>query len=410
MKIRKNRIVWKSVLLFLSIMLCSKFIYGLLEEGALSKLPKRKDMIAFAYENAIYQSSPLLYFMEDSRLDSIAERVFCKLSPLYAYTSRKEKNDAWKESKIVIEEVEDFSLIRESTTEKREEKSEEEVEDAVMIEEIVQEAEKEDYAANVKLPAVLYTKEQLQDPEFILKTFFTVDPTTNISLEQLSYDKLLGYDASMQKTRDKKPQILIYHTHSQETFADSVPGDATTSIVAVGERLAQILSKEYGYCVLHHMGEYDKESRDYAYANAAKGLEKVLAENPTIEVIIDVHRDAVKEDTHLVKNVDGIQMAQFMFFNGMSYTNAMGHISRLPNPYIQENLSFAFQLKVLADEYYPGLTRKTYLKGYRYNMQYRPRSLLIEIGAQNNTVEEAKASCEPIAYLLSLVLTGKNRQ
>ena len=151
------------------------------------------------------------------------------------------------------------------------------------------------------------------------------------------------------------------------------------------------------------------ESRDDAYAKAAVGLEEVLAQNPSIEVIIDLHRDAVAEGNKLVTNIQGMDMAQFMFFNGLSYTRARGELTSLQNPYIQENLSFAFQMKLTADEYYPGLTRKTYLKGYRYNLQYRPKSLLIELGAQTNTVEEAMNACKPMAHIISMVLKGENK-
>jgi len=106
-------------------------------------------------------------------------------------------------------------------------------------------------------------------------------------------------------------------------------------------------------------------------------------------------------------DLNGKQTAQFMFFNGLSYTKAHGDIDYLQNPYIDENLAFSFQMQVIANEYYPGLTRRIYLKGYRYNMHLRPRSLLIELGAQTNTVEEIKNACAPIAHILDLELSGK---
>lgn len=253
-----------------------------------------------------------------------------------------------------------------------------------------------------------YVLAQLQSTDFIKKTFYTEDATTLIQPNQIKYDMLMGYDATL-KQGVEAPQILIYHTHSQEGYIDSTQ-DASTTILGVGEHLSEILRKEYGFNVLHHMGQYDVASRDDAYANAAIGLEEVLNQNPSIEVIIDLHRDAVAEGEKLVTTIQGQEMAQFMFFNGLSYTKAKGELTSLPNPYIQENLSFAFQMKYAADEYYPGLTRKTYLKGYRYNMQYRPKSLLIELGAQTNTVEEAMNACRPLAHIISMVLKGENKQ
>lgn len=261
----------------------------------------------------------------------------------------------------------------------------------------------------VKEKAVTYLPQQLIDPQFIKKEFYTEDATTSIDINKLQVDKLLGYDATL-KQDATAPQILIYHTHSQEAYADSVPGDVSDTIMGVGEYLTAILQKQYGYNVLHHLGQYDVESRDYAYSNAAQGLEEVLAQNPSIEVMIDLHRDEMREDVRLVTEVQGKTVARFMFFNGLSYTKERGEITSLPNPYIQENLAFAFQMKLAAEEYYPGLTRKSYLKGYRYNLQYRPKSLLIELGAQTNTVEEAMNACLPMAHILDMVLRGEMQE
>lgn len=255
---------------------------------------------------------------------------------------------------------------------------------------------------------VFFDKGKLCDTEYLKKLFYTEDPTTMIKDEQLNYNKLMEYDATL-KQDNSQPQILIYHTHSKEGYIDSNPEDAATTIMGVGEYLSAILRKEYGYNVLHHLGQYDLEGRDYAYSNAAAGLEKVLQDNPSIEVIIDLHRDAVKEGTRLVTKQNGVEMAQFMFFNGLCYTRQLGELTSLPNPYIQENIAFSFQMKLAAEEYYPGLTRKSYLKGYRYNLQYRPKSLLIELGAQTNTLNEAMNSCIPLAQLIDMVLSGENK-
>ena len=79
----------------------------------------------------------------------------------------------------------------------------------------------------------------------------------------------------------------------------------------------------------------------------------------------------------------------------------------LPNPYISENLAFSFQLQMKAAQYYPGLTRNIYLQSLRYNLHFRPRSLLIESGTQLNTVEEEYNAMEPLADILNQVLRGQ---
>lgn len=409
MSTRKKKLLWKVAYLCIVAFICGCFMRLLQDEKKDKTFNIKELLVKGVVENAIYQNAPIIEFMDRSDGFDLGNVALNQLSPLHSYLKREKPDEMWKESKITIEEIEDFAEINKTKSLIKDLEPEDKKE--VEVESVPQNLEKEVVSQSVeKEPVKRFTKEQLQDANFILKNFYTVDPTTNISMERLSYDKLMGYDASLKKAKSDGPQILIYHTHSQEVFADSIPGDSQTSVVGVGERLARILREKYGFNVLHHLGEYDKESRDYAYSYAAKGLQEILDENPSIEVVIDLHRDAVKEDTRLVTKLGEQDVAKFMFFNGMSYTNALGPLDSLPNPYIQENIAFAFQLKLLAEEYYPGLTRKTYLKGYRYNMQYLPKSLLIEVGAQNNTVEEAYAVCEPIAHLLSMVLTGRNRQ
>ncbi|HIX78143.1 MAG TPA: stage II sporulation protein P [Candidatus Fusicatenibacter merdavium] len=253
-------------------------------------------------------------------------------------------------------------------------------------------------------------REQLADFNYLLNNFFVVDPTTTALESQINADTLLGMDMSLEKDPDN-PQILIYHTHSQEGFADSVDGDTSTTVIGVGDYLAQLLQERYGYQVLHITDTFDivdgQIDRSAAYNYAEPVISQALQEHPTIEIVIDLHRDGVDESKHLVTEVNGKQTAQVMFFNGLSRTNQNGEISYLPNPYIEDNLAFSFQLEYLAKQYYPGYTRCIYLKGYRYNLHLKPRSLLLEVGAQTNTVEEAKNAMEPFADLLYKVLNGE---
>ena len=247
---------------------------------------------------------------------------------------------------------------------------------------------------------------QLADYETLVRNFYAIDANTMAGSDQLSVEKLLGMDMTLPQ-EGAGPQILIYHTHSQEAFADSVPGDVNTGIVGVGECLTKILTEQYGYRVLHHTGQYDVETRDNAYSRALPAVEQILAENPSIQVIIDLHRDEVAEETKLVTDIQGRPTARFMFFNGLSRTRKTGDIDYLANENQEANLAFSFQMQLKAAEYYPGLTRRIYLKGYRYNMHLRPRTLLVELGAQNNTVEEAINACDPLAHILDMVLKGE---
>lgn len=243
-----------------------------------------------------------------------------------------------------------------------------------------------------------------QELEDLIKDFYIVDESTRADSSLINIENLTSFDCTIDKNAEG-PQILIYHSHSQEDFADSVPGDESTTIVGAGEKLARLLEEEYGYQVLHHTGVYDKPSRDEAYSNALPAIEQVLEENPTIQVVIDLHRDAVPENTKLVTTIDGKDYARFMFFNGLCRTTS-GPISYLYNPYLQENLAFSFQAEVIAESYFPGITRKIYLKAWRYNMHLRARNMLIELGAQTNTVEEVMNTCDILAFVLDSVLSG----
>lgn len=258
----------------------------------------------------------------------------------------------------------------------------------------------------VEEPVYRYQWEELQSFEELKKAFYAIDSTTTADSTLLNVQKLLSADMRMQGSNDK-PQILIYHTHSQEGFADSVPGDESTTIVGAGEKLAQVLRDKYGYNVIHHTESFDKESRDASYGNALPAIEEVLAQNPSIEVVIDLHRDEMPADRRLVVELQGRPTAQFMFFNGLSRSAKSGVIESLENPYLDDNLAFSFQMQTASNEYYPGIARRIYLKAYRYNMHMRPKSLLIELGAQNNTVEEIMNAIDPLAHILHLVLAGE---
>ncbi|MCI8991285.1 MAG: stage II sporulation protein P [Eubacterium sp.] len=252
---------------------------------------------------------------------------------------------------------------------------------------------------------VEYSYEKLSDFDYLISNFYLVDKTTTIAREQLNAAEMLAKDMHMQKNEDgsMKTSILIYHTHSQEEYADHVEGDVESTVIGVGNYLAALL-EEKGFSVIHDTGAYDLEGRSTAYTRAAESLEQILAEHPEIEVIIDLHRDGVAESTHMQTEVNGTVSAPIMFFNGLSHTTSTGDIAYLPNPYIADNLALSFQLQLAAAEYYPGFTRPIYLKGYRYNMHYLPKSLLVEVGAQTNTSEEAKNAMVPLADLLYKVL------
>ena len=251
----------------------------------------------------------------------------------------------------------------------------------------------------------VYDRQDLNDYNFC-QQFYTVTSITSLTKEIFRPSEFL--DKDMKITHDSSsPQILIFHTHSQEKFADSTDDDST--ILGVGDYLTELLTGK-GYNVIHDRSVYDyvdgKLDRSKAYTYAEQGIESILESNPSIEVVIDLHRDGVADTTHLVTEVDGRQMAKIMFFNGISYSNVKGNINYLYNPYRDDNLAMSLQMHLIGEAYYPGFLRRNYINAYRYCLHERAKSMLIEAGAQTNTFEEVKNAMEPLADMLDKLLTG----
>lgn len=269
--------------------------------------------------------------------------------------------------------------------------------------------DKSEETRQASVPTMDLSMERLNDFEYLVSNFYTVDSVTYINPSELNASELLGKDLRIDLSTGGS-KILIYHTHSQETFADS-DNDPSTSIVGIGRYLTEILNNKYKIPTMHHEGVYDlingKLDRSEAYEFAKPEVEQILAENPSIEVVIDLHRDGVADTTHLVTEINGKPTAQIMFFNGLSRTRVNGDLAGMANPYLQDNLAFSLQMKIVAETKYPGFARRNYLRGYKYNMDLMPRMLLIEAGAQTNTVEEMRNAMEVLADLLNSVLTGR---
>lgn len=304
--------------------------------------------------------------------------------------------DALHIDKSVLDEMERENQIH--SRENQEDLTEEEGENTSEMPEKTQVKEFQEPA----YPAYTYDWSEKWDYEGLISNFYAVDNSTRLKEEYADLDKLLYQDLTVNQEAEGS-QILIYHTHASEGFMDSVPGDLSTTIVGAGDKLTELLEEKYGFRVLHHREVYDSV-RDNAYNETLPVITQLLEENPTIEVVIDLHRDAVSGDRKLVMDLQGRPTARFMFFNGLSYGRKSGDITYLENPYIQENLAFSFQAQVAANEYYPGIARKVYLKAYRFNMHLKPKSMLIELGAQNNTIEEILNACDPLAHILAIVL------
>ncbi len=238
------------------------------------------------------------------------------------------------------------------------------------------------------------------DHEYLKQNFYTIDTTTSVTKDLLDPVKLLKTDVSL---KDGDGTILIYHTHSKEGYCDSRPGVEEDSVVGVGELLAEKL-REKGFKVIHLTHVYDVVNGHWnreAYNTALPDLKSVIAENPDIKVTIDLHRNSgVKK---ALCEVGGKDCAQIMFFNGICRSRT-GPRTSLANPHLGFNLALSLKLLMCSMENYPGFARKTYLKGYRYNLHLVDRALLIEVGNVKNSLQEAKNSMGPLSDILYRVL------
>lgn len=289
---------------------------------------------------------------------------------------------------------EDFLVKSEGKVEKK--KKEETVQETILVQE-----------KNTKQNALVEQLKGNLDTDFLLDNFYIIDSTTSVDRSLFDVKKML--ETSYKIKKKTEPQILIFHTHGgSEYFSDGQKKEA--SVVAVGSYLQEILEEQYGYTVIHDTTKYDcingKLDRNKAYNQALEGVKARMKEYPSIQVMIDLHRDGGNTKERRATELNGQSVAQFMIFNGLS-RNRSGEIKYLYNPKLQDNLAFGLQMKLRAMELYPDLTIRNYLKGYRYNMHLCKRFLLIELGNQNNTVKEARNTMPYLAEILDDVLQGE---
>lgn len=248
-------------------------------------------------------------------------------------------------------------------------------------------------ATSIPLPLPV-TPTPAPTPE-ILETAFPgglmIDNSTDYALDTAA---LLADGPHLRLEKDQ-PQILIIHTHSSEAYTmdnydryePSDPyrtEDTNYNIIRVGDLMAEKFT-EAGLNVVHDRGIYDYPSYTGSYSRAGEAIERYLAQYPTISIVIDLHRDAIGDDEVIYKTLaesEGNPAAQVMFVVG---SDASG----LEHPHWQENLKLALYLQSAVDPVHPTLMRPIKLVRERYNQQLTNGSLIIEVGSNGNTLQEA---------------------
>ena len=226
-----------------------------------------------------------------------------------------------------------------------------------------------------------FTPDQLVEVQY----FCDYRPDLNTLLTQ-AVDISLPSDA---------PTVLIVHTHATESYAGTAgyrSEDESENLIAIGEEIARVL-RSGGIQVLHDKTYHDQPNFDDAYGNSRRTIQTYLEKYPTIEMVLDIHRDA--SDTtagQLITSatVGGQKSAQLMMVVG---TDAGGN----HHPNWQQNLSLALQLSAVLEAENPGIIRPIQLRAQRFNMDLTAGSLLIEVGAAGNTQQEALIAANALA-------------
>lgn len=227
--------------------------------------------------------------------------------------------------------------------------------------------------------------------------------TYSVDLKQLCAQPL---DFTIEKNAE--PQVLIVHTHTTECFdGDAMSGeternaDEEKNITAVGNVIAEVLENNGIHCV-HDKTVHDYPSYQGAYTRTLSTIDYNLKQYPNIKVVLDIHRDAfVYPDGSKLTvrcDVNGVSTAKVMLVLG---TDSLG----LSHPNWKKNLSLAAKVQSAANQMYPGMMRPINLRRERFNMHMTTGSMLIEVGSNGNTLDEAKEGGKNIANALSAVLT-----
>ncbi|OON98449.1 MAG: hypothetical protein ATN35_04985 [Epulopiscium sp. Nele67-Bin004] len=210
-----------------------------------------------------------------------------------------------------------------------------------------------------------------------------------------------------------------FHTHAEEIYEDESWDDAGTNagVILVANELERILEETYGIEVLHVVADFYENGSLVVtggeYERMEPVIQQVIDDNPSIQIAIDIHRDSLgNPDLHLMTEIDGQETAKIMFVNGVCMRrdadNNLIPQQFLVSDYIEDNLAFSLQAQMAGLTYYPDMMRKIYLNQYRYSTHMLPYSLLLEVGADNNSVQEAINAMTPFAQILAQVFGWDN--
>lgn len=238
---------------------------------------------------------------------------------------------------------------------------------------------------------------------------FYVKNTTGLDI---NIEEELQKEPDVHISKNSGPQVLIVHTHTTESYMEFDQGffyesfyprssDNNRNVTRVGDAIATQL-KNAGIGVIHDTTHHDEPSYNGSYSRSAETVLKNISENPSIQVVLDIHRDAIgdKENGKVKPTFvcNGKKAAQIMVISGRDVDGSLGF------PDWEYNLRLALRIQKAAETMYPGLTRPMHFDEVKYNMNLTHGSILIEVGTDGNTLDEAVYSGSLLGNVLSEVL------
>lgn len=247
--------------------------------------------------------------------------------------------------------------------------------------------------------------EQIDDTQVKRVTLDWKNEIRNETKYKIDIDKLKSEPLKF-NLKKKDTEVIIYHTHTTETYSkdESLDYEASgefrtldknANVVRVGERLKECLENA-NVKVYHDMEYYDYPSYNLSYSKAGKAILNLTKKYTGAKIVLDIHRDALGTGNQIYRpiiNVDGEDTAQILLVVG---TNQGG----LNHPNWRENLKFALKLQQKANEKYPGFCRYVSLRKERFNQQVSRGAIIVEMGATGNTIDEVLRATELFSEVL----------
>lgn len=252
--------------------------------------------------------------------------------------------------------------------------------------------------------AILFvTGVDIKDMRSLLRAEIPIIALVNLKLPSVSALTLPNFPKFEKKsvTPAGKPLIGIYHTHTSESFIPNsgrshAPGGQRGDIVDVGAAMVARLAQD-GVPAVQSKNIHDYPSFMKAYGPSEVTARAMLKDYPSLQMLFDIHRDADKRENATVV-VNGVAMARITIIVGRGQPD-------LVQPHWQQNYAFAKLIDAKLNEHYPGLSRGIQLVEWRYNQHLHPRALLIEVGCQENSKEEAIRSIELFSDVIAEILS-----